>query len=147
MLLDRGARLALMAGLAILLASCSSDSPTSVDDDPPPPELNVTLRTEDDADRIRLVSQPDADYPARVNVCLEIRTTSGWWKGLGINREEPTVEGEGNGRVLCTRVEPASLTFHFWKAKLFGVHTRVGTANVNLEKYAGHRVMFIWQQD
>jgi hypothetical protein len=149
MLLKNRIRVAVLAGTAIVLAACS-DLPTGVndpDDDAPPPALNQAITTDDAVDRIQLTSQQDATYPTQLNVCLEIRTSSGWWKGLGVGRSEPTVEGEGQGNLVCARAEPGTVTFNFWKAKLFGVHTRVGATTVNLSAYAGHRIRVSWQQD
>jgi hypothetical protein len=141
-------RLAVLAGTAIALAACS-DSPTGVDEpqDTLPAAINNAVRTSDDADRIQVTSQPDANYPTLLNVCLDIRTPNAWWKGIGVGSIEPSVEGEGQGIAGCTRVQAGNLTFNFWKAKLFGVHTHVGSVTLNLSAYAGHEIRFTWQQD
>jgi hypothetical protein len=60
---------------------------------------------------------------------------------------QPTVEGEGQGKVVCAQAEPGNVTFNFWKAKLFGVHTHVGARTFDLSAYAGHKIVFLWQQD
>jgi hypothetical protein len=149
MLLKHRIRMAILAGTAIVLAACS-DSLTGVndpDDDAPPPALNQAITTFDAVDRIQLTSQADATYPTQLNVCLEIRTSSGWWKGLGVGRTEPTVEGEGQGNLVCARAEPGTVTFNFWKARFFGIHSWVGATEVNLSAYAGHKILFTWQQD
>jgi hypothetical protein len=141
-------RLVVLAGTALVLAACS-DSPTgeSEPEDTPPAALSIALRTDDDADRIQVASQTDPDYPTLLNLCLAIRTSSGWWKGIGFGSVEPSVEGEGTGMVACRRVQPGILTFNFWKAKLFGAHTHVGSVSLNLSAYAGHEIVFTWLQD
>ena len=82
-------------------------------------------------------------------MCLEIGG-SGWWKGIGINRRKPTIEGEGGDipyrEVGANADGKLSLNLSFWKAKAFGVHTYVGTErNVELEK--GWKMVLYWRKD
>jgi tetratricopeptide (TPR) repeat protein len=61
-------RLAAVAGTAIMLAACS-DSATGVDEpeDMLPAAINNAIRTSDDADRIQVTSQPDANVARSLN--------------------------------------------------------------------------------
>lgn len=137
-----------LIGIAILLAACGGDSPTGTNEGPalPPPALLLTIRTDDAADRIQLTTQRDTDVGGQLNVCLRITTASGWWKGIGANRDDPTVQGEGS-TVRCSPTAPGRVTFTFWKAKTFGVHTKVGSTTIDLTQYAGYRALFTWQLD
>jgi hypothetical protein len=135
-----------LIGVAILVAACGGDSPTGTNEALPPPVLSLTIRTDDAADRIHLTTQRDADVGNQLNVCLRITTASGWWKGIGANRDDPTVQGEGSA-LRCSPTAPGRVTFTFWKAKTFGVHTKVGSTTIDLSQYAGYRALFTWQLD
>ena len=137
---------AVLVGTAALLAAC--DSPTGADGDngKNPPPLSMALTTDDDADRILLTTLADPAV-ASLNVCLVHTTESGWWKGIGINSVEPTLQGEKSEGSRCTPVGAGVLRLTFWKAKAFGAHTQVGARTVDLTLYAGHRIYITWQRD
>jgi hypothetical protein len=79
-------------------------------------------------------------------LCLELHGIT-WWKGLGIGRSEPTLTVSDRNVGDCTPVDPAMINVTFWKAKMFGVHTRIGTASLDLRRYAGHQVTLQWSAD
>jgi hypothetical protein len=137
---------AVFVGAAFLLTACGG-SPTGADDGAlPPPPLSLALTTDDAADRIQLTTQRDVAAGSQLLICLQIVTVSGWWKGIGANRDDPTVQGEGSA-LRCSPTAPGRVTFTFWKAKAFGIHTKVGSTTIELSQYAGHRATFTWQKD
>ncbi|MFB3132459.1 MAG: hypothetical protein ACE10K_08055, partial [Rhodothermales bacterium] len=114
--------------------------------------LPVSLRTDDAADRISMESTYDealANEPGgRVRVCLEVAaTSSGWWKGIGLDSTQPTLEGERSDGIQCTEILSGRKQVTFWKAKAFGVHTNVGVRRVDLSDRAGYKVVFKWIKD
>ena len=149
----RAARLTLWFGiLALGPAGCTLQLPESMIEDPapvsaPPTPLNFAIPTGDNADRVQVVST--AGYNpggATVMLCLELVGIT-WWKGLGVGRSEPTLEVQDSKTYDCTHVDPEPISITFWKAKMFGVHTRLAGATLNLEGYAGHRVSLRWMAD
>lgn len=139
--------------LAILAAACgSATEPDDAPSDDPPPGIDFLLTTDDPADTIRVVSNLNANWGDQVGICLTLSTESGWWKGLGIDSSDPTLEVEdegsgGSGREACRATAPDNVNFTLWKAKLLGAHTRVGTHSQDLTQYAGHTVRFNWRTD
>jgi len=139
---------AVLLGMTTLFAACQTTPPLEVDTGvEAPPALNLNLLTDDGADRIDLATSPMAGAAGQLVICLEVRTASGWWKGIGINSVEPNVQGEASDGIQCTAASPGQLSLTFWKAKGFGVHTQVGTRTVDLSRYASHRVRIVWRQD
>ena len=137
--------------LPAILSACDKASPMDPADNgneiAPPPALNLKLTTDDAADRIELTTTlPRADVQ-QLEVCLKNSTPGGWWKGVGINQVDPTVQGDASEGLQCTNVQPGKLSFTFWKAKGLGVHTRVGSRTVDLSAYAGSRVTLEWKID
>ncbi len=132
-----------------ILSACAKASPMDPVDNnneiAPPPALDLKLTTDDAADRIQLTTNlPRADVQL-LEVCLQVSTASGWWKGVGINQVNPTVQGQASEGLQCASVQPGKLSFTFWKAKAFGVHTSVGSRTVDLSAYAGSRVTLDWK--
>ena len=117
-----------------------------MEDTTPPPQLSLVLHTDDDADSIKLLSD-DKNDGSQLRVCLSVSTASGWWKGVGINRTSPTVEGTLDDGVQCADTRPGVVSFTFWKAKGFGVHTQVGNRVVDLSGYGGQRVSLVRVKD
>jgi hypothetical protein len=81
-----------------------------------------------------------------VTLCLELVGIT-WWKGLGVGQVEPTLEVQDSKTYHCTQAEPSEIPITFWKAKMFGVHTKLAGAVLNLTGYAGHRVSLRWSAD
>ena len=143
----------LWAGLLPLgLAACTLQLPETVGQaggQPAPelpPKMDFFIPTGDNADRVRVVSQPTAGVGDRVSLCLELSGIT-WWKGLGVDQTEPTLEVQDNNKVRCTNVAPSQVSLTFWKAKTFGAHTRIGGAALNLRGYGGHKVTLLWSAD
>lgn len=133
--------------VSLILSGCTDNAMQPGNEDvAPPPVLSLAFTTDDSADHIDLSSQLD-DVQAKVRICLRVATTSGWWKGVGINQTEPTLEGAKEDGVQCTNVAPGNLTLTFWKAKGLGVHSRVGSGSVDLTRYAGHLIWITWTKD
>jgi len=135
--------------LPLGLVACTIQMPESMGQPkaelPPPMDFNIP--TGDNADRVRVIS--DAAYQpggSTVSLCLELVNIT-WWKGLGVGQTEPTLEVQDNNKFKCTNVEPQQVDITFWKAKMLGVHTRLNTAALNLQGYAGHRVRLQWTAD
>lgn len=114
---------------------------------PLPKPLKLTVTTDDTADQIQIISAPIDDASSRVRVCLQVQTSSGWWKGIGLNEREPTLAGEKSDGLKCTTLAPRLLKVTYWKAKLLGVHTPVGTRTLDLRPYKDHAVTFTWRKD
>ena len=72
-----------------------------------------------------------------------------WWKGLGIGTRDPDIEGEGEGLIgsELTSSLRGEVRFYFWKAKAFGVHTKVGERTVDLTDWDEHELVFKWMKD
>jgi hypothetical protein len=139
--------LALVLAVPTILSGCGETAPTGPDtDNTPPPPLAVNLRTDDPADRITVSSEP-ASSGAQVRLCLNVRTGSGWWKGVGVNQADPSIAGDRTDGDRCASFTPGNLTLTFWKAKGLGVHTNVGSRSLDLTRYAGHRVDLTWTAD
>ena len=132
------------------LAACTIQLPEGVGQPKPelPAPMDFYIPTGDNADRVRVVSEPTSGRTAQspVTLCLELVNIS-WWKGLGVGRRDPTLEVQDNNKVRCTDVAPAQVDLNFWKAKLLGVHTWIGSAALNLEGYGGHTVSLRWTAD
>jgi len=131
------------------LAACTIQLPEGVGQPKPelPAPMDFYIATGDNADRVRVTS--DAMYQpggSTVSLCLELVNIT-WWKGLGVGQTEPTLEVQDNNKVRCTDVAPAQVDLNFWKAKLLGVHTWIGSAALNLEGYGGHTVSLRWTAD
>ena len=114
---------------------------------PLPKPLKLTVTTDDKADQIQITSAPSDDASSRVRVCLQVQTSSGWWKGIGLNDREPTLAGQKSDGLKCTTLAPRLLKVTYWKAKLLGVHTPVGTRTLDLRPYKDHAVTFTWRKD
>lgn len=113
----------------------------------PPPPLNYNIGTGDAADRVRVVS--DATYQpggSSVLICLQLVGIT-WWKGIGVGQTEPTLQARDDNKSQCTEVAPDQYSLTFWKAKAFGVHTRMGSGSLDLRRYAGHKVTLRWSAD
>ncbi len=111
-----------------------------------PPTLDLVLTTSDPADTIAVTSQT-ANYPTWVRVCLSVTSTSGWWKGIGLDQTNPTIQGSAADGEQCTNIGPGIISLTFWKAKLLGIHTEVGSGSIDLTQYVGHVVTFTWRAD
>ena len=112
-----------------------------------PTPLNIIVATDDQADQIEIKTTPRDMTGGRLQVCLQVQTKSGWWKGIGLNQSEPTLEGERSDGLKCTTISPGRIDVAYWKAKVFGVHTYVGTRSLDLRQYKNHEVMFTWKKD
>ena len=97
--------------------------------------------------QIEIKTTPSDRIGGRLQVCLQVQTESGWWKGIGLNLYEPTLEGERRDGLKCTTISPGRIDVAYWKAKAFGVHTYVGTRSLDLRQYMNHEVMFTWKKD
>ena len=114
---------------------------------PLPKPLKLTVATDDRADQIEIRSAAIDGASGRVKVCLQVQTSSGWWKGIGLNEREPTLAGEKSDGLKCTTIGPRLLKVTYWKAKMLGVHTPVGTRTLDLRPYKDHAVTFTWRKD
>ena len=112
-----------------------------------PAPLNIIVATDDKADQIQIKTTPREGTAGRMQVCLQVQTQSGWWKGIGLNERSPTLEGERHDGLKCTTISPGRIDIAYWKAKVFGVHTYVGTRTLDLRPYKDHEVMFTWKKD
>ena len=134
-----------------ILSACDKTSPMDPVDNgneiAPPPILDLKLTTDDASDRIELTTTLPRSDVQLLEVCLKNSTADGWWKGVGVNQVNPTVQGQASEGLQCANVQPGKLSFTFWKAKGFGVHTRVGSRSVDLSAYAGSRVTLDWKVD
>jgi hypothetical protein len=141
--------LAIAFAVSVILPGCSEGDPTGPDaggvGNPPPP-LVVSLRTDDPADLISVSSQA-VNSGSVVRVCLSVSTASGWWKGVGVNATDPTMEGDRAAGDQCANFTPGNMTLTFWKAKGLGVHSNVGSRSLDLSRYAGHTVSLTWVAD
>ncbi len=142
---------AVAIGLAMpfVLIGCSG-SPTAPNSankgTNPPPALDLVMTTNDPLDTIAVTSQ-SANYPGEVRVCLLVTSSSGWWKGIGLNQTQPTIQGSTADGIQCANMGPGIVHLTFWKAKLFGVHTEVGSNVIDLSAYANNVVLFSWRSD
>lgn len=123
----------------------SNDPKTATKQLPAP--LKIIVTTDDKADQIEVKTTPRDKTGGRMQVCLKVQTESGWWKGIGLNERAPTLEGERSDGLKCTTIDPGRIDVAYWKAKVFGVHTYVGTRSLDLSQYMNHEVMFTWKKD
>lgn len=143
----RVAAIALAASMILLGCGRSPTAPSSANTgNTMPPTLDLTMTTNDPTDTITVSSQP-ANYPSTVRVCLSVTSNSGWWKGIGLNQTNPTIQGSAADGVQCANMAPGLINLTFWKAKIFGAHTEVGTNVIDLTQYANHVVTFSWWSD
>lgn len=150
-MLDHPIRAIGLVLIPIALVACADsvagpeDSDTS--EPPAPPALDQEISTGDAADRVRVLSELEGGGPGLI-VCLTLTGDVTWWKGIGLNNEEPDLEAEGESASHCDVLpEPQLVTLTFWKAKTLGIHTKVGTNSIDLSEYAGHRITFLWEAD
>ena len=115
---------------------------------PLPKPLKLTVTTDDKADQIQIRSAPIDGASGRVKVCLQVQTSSGWWKGIGLNqRKEYNLAGVKSDGLKCTTFAPRLITVTYWKAKTLVVRTAVGTRPLDLRPYKDHEVIFTWRKD
>lgn len=134
---------------SFLLVGCTLSTSAMEEEEvapPPPPAFNFILKTDDPDDRVE-VSSATRDLNGQVEVCLNVETESGWWKGLGIDKKDPSIEAKKRDGITCSITSPRSIEFYFWKAGFLGIHKRVGEHVLNLAAYGDHRVTFEWKQD
>ena len=107
----------------------------------PVAEKHVAVRTP-------LVRHARLPGEAGVKLCLVLGKEKMWWKGLGFGgTPTPKLAGEGQGSRGWLTTVPGEIEFHFWKAKMFGVHTPVGKRMIDLSRYNEHAVTFSWLSD
>jgi hypothetical protein len=114
---------------------------------PRPKALKFTVSTKDEADQVEIRTAPIAGLAGRVKVCLQVKTKSGWWKGVGLNERDPTLAGQKSDGLRCTIIAPGLINVAYWKAKGLGIHTPVGTSRLDLRQYKDHEVIFTWRTD
>jgi hypothetical protein len=114
---------------------------------PRPKALKFTVSTKDEADQVEIRTAPIAGLAGRVKVCLQVKTKSGWWKGVGLNERDPTLAGQKSDGLRCTIIAPGLINVAYWKAKGLGIHTPVGTSRLDLRQYKDHEVIFTWRAD
>jgi hypothetical protein len=114
---------------------------------PLPKPLRLTVATDDQADQVEIKTTPIDGTAGRLKVCLQVQTRSGWWKGIGLNESEPTLEGEKSDGLKCTTIDPSLINVAYWKAKEAGRHAPVGTRPLDLRQYKDHEVIFTWRKD
>jgi hypothetical protein len=114
---------------------------------PRPKALKFTVTTKDEADQIEIGTAPTEGLAGRVKVCLQVKTQSGWWKGIGLNERDPTLAGQKSDGLRCTIIAPGLTNVAYWKAKGLGIHTPVGTSRLDLRQYKDHEVIFTWRTD
>lgn len=152
-MLDTPIRASWLGLIALALAACSIalEPPQGTgepgDTSQLPPQLNRHVSTGDNADDVQVTSSPDGPDGTMVRVCLALRNNVSWWKGIGLNSEDPTIDAEGSETTRCRDIQPGLVNVTFWKAKAFGAHTRLSTTSIDLGPYAGHTVFFTWLAD
>ena len=117
------------------------------DEKPRPTPLKLTVSTRDKADQIEVRTAPMDGLSGRIRACLQVKTRSGWWKGIGLNESDPTLAGEKSDGVKCTFIAPGLIKVAYWKAKTLGIHTPVGSSRLDLRQYKDHEVVFTWKTD
>jgi len=137
----------LLSLFCLLAIGCDTMTSEMNETESPPEQLRATVSTDDQADQIEVTTGPTGGIAGRMRVCLEVETESGWWKGLGLNEPEPTIEGEKSDGRKCTTISPGRIEVAYWKAKGLGIHTHVGTRSIDLRVYGDHEVSFTWQKD
>ena len=115
-------------------------------DPEPPPPFSISLRTEDEDDRIT-VSSNTRDLDGLMQVCLNVRSSGGAWKGLGLNERDPSLEAKKKDGLTCTTLRAGTLQVALWKAGFLGIRKHVGDRSLNLRAYGNHRVTFTWTRD
>lgn len=148
-MITRRMAVAIALALPVIGFACGDSGPTEPtgnDDDTPPPRLDLFLSTDDSADAIHVTSEP-GNLGESLTLCLTVSTASGWWKGVGVNETQPTLEGVAADGDQCMTISPGLKTLAFWKAKGLGVHTQVGSRSLDLSEYAGHRIRLEWTLD
>ena len=114
---------------------------------PRPKPLKLTVTTQDKADQVEIRTAPGDGLAGRIKVCLQVRTKSGWWKGIGLNERAPTLAGQKSDGLRCTIVAPGLINVAYWKAKTLGMQTPVGSSRLDLRQYKDHEVVFTWRTD
>jgi TIR domain len=114
---------------------------------PRPKALKFTVTTKDEADQVEITTAPIDGLAGRVKVCLQVKTKSGWWKGVGLNERDPTLAGQKSDGLRCTIIGPGLINVAYWKAKGLGIHTPVGISRLDLRQYKDHEVIFTWKTD
>lgn len=122
--------------------------PTPPTPEPPVTYPPTTMGTEDAADEIVMQVEPAEIGAGFVQVCLEVAIDGGgWWKGIGLNSRQPTLEGEEKEGIQCTVIPAQEVKVNFWKAKFGGRHAPVGQGSVDMTEFGGYRVVFKWVKD
>jgi hypothetical protein len=122
-------------------------SKPALEEKPHPKALKLTVTTEDEADQVEISTAPIDGLAGRIKVCLQVKTESGWWKGVGLNERDPTLAGQKSDGLRCTTIAPGLINVAYWKAKMVGIHTPVGTSRLDLRQYKDHEVIFTWKTD
>jgi TIR domain len=114
---------------------------------PSPKPLKLTVTTQDKADQVEIRTAPVDGLAGRIKVCLQVKTKSGWWKGVGLNERDPTLASQKSDGLRCTIIAPGLINIAYWKAKTLGIHTPVGNSRLDLRQYKDHEVIFTWRTD
>lgn len=123
------------------------NSKSAMEQKPRPKPLKLMVSTKDRADQIDVRTAPMDGLAGRVKVCLQVKTESGWWKGIGLDERDPTLAGQKSDGLKCTIIAPGLINVAYWKAKALGIHTPVGASRIDLRQYKDHEVIFTWRTD
>ena len=118
-----------------------------------PSNATGLLRTGDDCDEIDFRVDYSAIDPTQVEFVLQPAGSVRWWKAIEVPRGASyqmfqMQDGRSAGGSIPRQEINQSEPIRFWKAKAFGVHTRLGfTWDVLQAVPGGCRVTLTWRRD
>lgn len=122
----------------------------------PPTPQNATglLRTGDDCDEIDFEVEYGVVDSSQVEFSLKAAAGLDWWKAIEVPIESNAYRifeiqnGSSASGAITTASIDGSRPIRFWKAKMFGVHTRLGyTWSVLHAIPGGSRISLEWKRD
>lgn len=136
-----------IALLATSIAGCKMKA-KPIDPPSQPPSINVTIKTNDRGDLIRLFSTSGGSYKAgKVRVCIA-NSSSGRNKGLHFKRtSKPKYVVRKKNDVSCGHYSPGKKTFFLWRNTPFGKWKLRKIVKLDLSRFAGQQVTFDWVRD
>ena len=117
-------------------------------DQPAPPSMNMTLKTNDRGDLVRLFSTMNASQKAgKVRVCI-VNSSSGRNKGLHFKSAgSPKYVVRKRNDVSCGHYTPGKKTFYLWRNTPLGKWKLRRTLRLDLSRFAGQQITFDWVRD
>lgn len=122
-------------------------------------QAQETLNTGHIVDRDNRITESysDSRNPNYIQFSLTVDKKITWWKAIKVYDNNHrlictlSTQDDNKGPVYSARIPVSKLTnqfkITFWKAKAFGVHTKVGQSYYRTADFRGDNIHFKWHND